>query len=362
MIRTLLLLLALACTAPALGQEPNPFPPLGTRYDTIPDDAKAVVKALKKIQARTEIGTSFKDYDSAVSDAYPEVKVFIESRESEDMPELRRVLKNAIDCYLKVREVWSIKIDSDSPAKQYEASTLLITAQPLLWQVAAGNISAANALIESPKEDLPKAQQLLVESLETLDAARALERAKGQGDELLKKQQSAERNGDVASPVDDALPNELQRLLFNKEDYGREITGSKFNSAATEVNLNDVDVVSRESVSLVCEGKVGASVLGDTSDFFKEGYAQITGFVFSDATHAKQGYTDLRARMGKGGGSEHLGTASWSKLYGDGHRETVFRRGNFLIFARADEVFGERLLNGLQAVDNRIKKRIASEK
>jgi hypothetical protein len=60
------------------------FPPIGSRYDTISEDVRAIIKALKKLEARTEIGVNFVDYDRAVSEIYPDVKVFLESNSVEE--------------------------------------------------------------------------------------------------------------------------------------------------------------------------------------------------------------------------------------------------------------------------------------
>jgi hypothetical protein len=341
MLRTLLLAFALLCASPAHGEEPNPFPPLGTRYDAIPDDAKAVVKALKKLQARTEIGINFQDYDSAVSDVYPEVKVFIESTESKDMPELRLVLKNAIDCYLKVRELWSIKIGSDSPAKQYDASILLITAQPLLWQVAAGNISAANALIESPKEDLLKTQELLAESLDKLDAEKALERAKEQEAELLKKQKAMEGK----ASGDNDSPNELRELLFKDGDYGDEVTGGEFTNSTLKLTLLNAQAINQGSVSL-------------------SGNGQVTGFIFENELNAKRAYEALATQIGRDGKiATGLGDTSWgSRSPVDGTIDVVFRRDTFVVFVRAPSKNLAEMTRRSKALDVRIKKHLASKR
>jgi hypothetical protein len=344
MLRNLLLTISIACAFSALGEEPNPFPPLGTRYDAIPDDAKAVVKALKKLQARTEIGINFRDYDSAVSDVYPEVKVFVESTESKDMPELRLVLKNAIDCYLKVRELWSIKIGSDSPAKQYDASILLLTAQPLLWKVASGNISAANALIESPKEDLPKTQQTLIESLTTLDAENTLEAAKRQQTELLEKQNATEKKGGGAS-ADDNSPNELQELLFKEGDHGEGVAGGEFKNSTIGITIQNSRAVKQGSVGLPGDG-------------------QVTGFIFENEADAKRTYEALAAQIGRDGKiATGLGESSWGTRTTENNKnDVVFRRDNFVVFIRAQSKNLAELTKRAKTVDVRIKKHIASGK
>ena len=329
---------------PVVAEEPPSFPPLGARYDTIPDDAKSVVKALKKLQARTEIGINFRDYDSAVSEVYPEVKVFVESTESKDMPELRLVLKNSIDCYLKVRELWSLKIGSDSPAKQYDASILLITAQPLLWEVASGNISAANALIDSPKEDLPKTQQTLIESLTTLDAGNALEAAKRQQTELLEKQNATENNGSEASADDDS-PNELRELLFKEGDYGDGVAGGEFTQSTMGVTIQNSRAVKTGSVGLSGDG-------------------QVIGFIFKNQADAKKTYEAFAAQIGQDGKiATGLGDSSWgTRATQNGKNDVVFRQDNFVVFIRAPSKSLAELTKRAKAIDGRIKRYIASQK
>lgn len=313
MARFAILLLVALFGSPLLAEEPPAFPPIGDRYDTIPADAKAVVKALKKLQAKTEIGINFKDYNEAVSDVYPDVKLFIESPESKNMPELRLVLKNATDCYLKVRELWSTKISSDNPNEKYDASILLITAQPLLWKVAAGNVAAGDMLIETPKEDLPKAHQSLLDSLKLLDAANALETAKAQTAELLKKD-AADRDANRRAAGRDAAPNELKELLFK-------------------------------------DGNLG------------EGIANIEGAICKDIAEAKKAYDSETARIGRGGKiATGLGEASWATPFpDDGMMDVVFRRKNFVVVLRVQSKNLAELTKRAKAVDSRIMKHLASE-
>ena len=344
MLRTLLLAFALPCAFPAFAEEPNPFPPLGTRYDAIPDDAKSAVKALKKFQVRTEIGINFRDYDSAVSEVYPEVKVFVESTESKEMPELRLVLKNAIDCYLKVRELWSLKINAESAYSQENASTLLIVAQPLLWQVAAGNISAANALIEGSKEDLPKTQQTLIESLEILNAENAIESAKRQRTELLEKKKAMENIGDGFAS------NELRDLLFKEGDHGDGVTGGEFTNSTMNITVQDSAAVKQGSVGLSGDG-------------------QVTGFVFRNEAAAKETYDALTIQIGRNGKiATGLGDSSWgtrATRYNKnevGFNSVVFRQDNFVVFVRAKSKNLAELTRRAKAVDARIKRHIDSKK
>jgi len=119
-------------------EEPPAFLPIGNRYDDVPQEAGDVVKSLKKLQVRTEIRVNFPDYDRAVSYIYPDVKVFVQSAEAREMPELRLVLTNAMDCYLKVCELSSIKLSTDDVVKKFCFSNQLITAQPV-FPASGGN-------------------------------------------------------------------------------------------------------------------------------------------------------------------------------------------------------------------------------
>lgn len=121
------------------------FPPIDNRYDTVCEDARSVVKSLKKLQARIEIGIDYSDYDKAVADTFPDVKVFLESAEAQQQPELRFLLDNAMGCHLQVRSLWSQKATSSDPFEKFYAATTLITAQPTLWKVAGENIRVAAA-------------------------------------------------------------------------------------------------------------------------------------------------------------------------------------------------------------------------
>jgi hypothetical protein len=340
-LRAVVVAVLLSSTVIAHGQEA--FPPIGDRYKDLPSDAKDVVKALKKLQARTEIGVNFVDYDAAVSDVYPDVKVFVESAEAKNLPELRLVLKNAMDCYLKVRELWSIKIGSDSPAKKYDASILLITAQPTLWQVAATNISAANALIESPQEDLPKVQQTLSEGLSNLTAEKGLEIAKKQEAELLKKQRAMEVGENATRTEEDSGPNELRDLLFQDGDYGKAISGGEFKPTTEEFI--------RLSVSVPKKGAIRLS--GD-------GY--VVGYVLENESDAKKVYESIAAQIGRDGRiAAGLGDTSWaSRTPVNEKMDVVFRRDAYVIYVRVKSKNLAEVTKRVKSVDSRIRKHLAA--
>ena len=145
--------LLLCIALPIVADESPAFPPIGNRYENIPEAAKAAVSVLKKLRVSTETGVEFADYDRAVSEGGMLVKAFVKSDDAREMPELCLVLGNATDCYLKVRELWLSKIESDGLGKKHEASALLATAQPLLWRAGGENISAGVALTANPTNE-----------------------------------------------------------------------------------------------------------------------------------------------------------------------------------------------------------------
>jgi hypothetical protein len=63
------------------------------------ESAKQAVMALKKLEAKTQVGVSRRDYSAALGDAQFEVNQFIESRESDKNPELTRLVKATMADY-----------------------------------------------------------------------------------------------------------------------------------------------------------------------------------------------------------------------------------------------------------------------
>lgn len=79
---------ALLASALALAEQPPAFPPLGTRYESPSADAKAVLGALSRLQAQTDLPISLVEYSQAVNAVVPDAKVFVGSAEVREMPEL----------------------------------------------------------------------------------------------------------------------------------------------------------------------------------------------------------------------------------------------------------------------------------
>jgi hypothetical protein len=82
-----------------------------TKANTLITDeqAKDAVLALKKLQARTEIGISQEDYSRALGDTYFSVKMFLDSDSAASVPEFSKALNNAIKWYRAAADLWQIK-------------------------------------------------------------------------------------------------------------------------------------------------------------------------------------------------------------------------------------------------------------
>ncbi len=116
--------------------EPQPSAPL-------PKEAEEAVNALRALRASIEIGISFEQYTAKLQSLLPQVKLFLESRESEQVPQLKTLLANATDCYVAVKQVWNDSIFASSPVAKAEASALLGETRTKLWDMAEENVRLA---------------------------------------------------------------------------------------------------------------------------------------------------------------------------------------------------------------------------
>jgi len=72
---------------------------------------KEAVRALQKLQARVEVGISYRDYTSALGDAKSEVNLFLQSPGAKKRLELSMAIEKAMRHYQTVTDVWKWKID-----------------------------------------------------------------------------------------------------------------------------------------------------------------------------------------------------------------------------------------------------------
>lgn len=68
--------------------------------------AEDAIKALKRLEARTEMGINYRDYSMALGDTWIEVKLFLESPEAKSKPKLVESAIKIMDLYKFAHEIW----------------------------------------------------------------------------------------------------------------------------------------------------------------------------------------------------------------------------------------------------------------
>ena len=132
---------------PAKGQAPKMQQATAADYANVPQSAKDILKALKKLDIKISIGISYETYSKDVENVYPDIKLFLESEESRKYPELSAVFRNASDCYLLVREEWHDEIYSEPGVVKLRAAMFGLYARKVLWLTASENVLSADVLV-----------------------------------------------------------------------------------------------------------------------------------------------------------------------------------------------------------------------
>ena len=279
--------IAVSCTTATLSiaQVAPQFPPLGERYDRVPDDARSIVKSLQKLDAKIEIGISYLEYNSLVSDIYPEIKVFVSSAAARDLPELRMVLGNSIECYLAVRDLWRAEIDADGPAAKFDASIARLYRQNVIWKVASVNVAGAAALIDSLGDDLPKLQQSLSKDAESLTLASALRVAEDNRIRMERESRSQETGVPVPLPSPEIDALNLGELLAGPADFGPDVSVGDLVVVLPPIFSATPPASKEGRVTLL---KDGASCGG------------VGGLLYDDLETARKSYSSLRKGFGDG--------------------------------------------------------------
>lgn len=69
------------------------------------------VKSLKQLQAKVEIGISYKDYTAALGDVKFAVDNFLANPDAKDKPALSSAISTSLKCYLDAKTLWRLKIE-----------------------------------------------------------------------------------------------------------------------------------------------------------------------------------------------------------------------------------------------------------
>lgn len=77
----------------------------------IPQSSLLAYNALKKVEARTEVGVSRRDYPEVIAEAKVAVNLFLESPESKSVPDLTESLEKAMKHYTDAKNLWDVNND-----------------------------------------------------------------------------------------------------------------------------------------------------------------------------------------------------------------------------------------------------------
>ncbi|MRS02273.1 hypothetical protein EG832_03435 [bacterium] len=103
----------------------------------IPQSAILAYKALKKVEARTEVGVSRRDYPEVIAEAKVAVNLFLESPESKGVPDLTQSLEKAMKHYADAKNLWDV--NNEYPGLNADFRDY--------WLYAAEELKKASAMI-----------------------------------------------------------------------------------------------------------------------------------------------------------------------------------------------------------------------
>jgi hypothetical protein len=115
------------------------------KYKNASPQARAALNALKRIEARTEVGVSYVNYSQVLGEQYGEVKIFIDSPEGQSMPLFSLRVAEAIQHYKEASENWKRAID-------VPMSPGVLVQKP--WEKAAAAIKKAEEILLDPEKEL----------------------------------------------------------------------------------------------------------------------------------------------------------------------------------------------------------------
>lgn len=217
-------------------------------YDHLPREAHDAIKAVRSLRASVQLGINYQQYAAKVQELLPPVTLFLESNEAKDVPELRTLLTNASECYVKIKDAWNASIYSDSPSAKFEGASILARARSPLWEVAAKNVQLAYDLTSRESEVRHRALGEVRSRPSPLQMQPALDTAMAAADRT-----PPDRDTQVATkPPLDSTPKpfaepqkpQLAKWTFNKSN----IDVSAVRRIATEIKNLDLE---REDTDLV---------------------------------------------------------------------------------------------------------------
>jgi len=110
-------------------------------YRNAPQSAHNALNAVKKVEARTEVGINSSNYSTVVGEAWVDVKLFAESPEGKTVPDFSVLLVSAMAKHKIALDVWQTKIENGDGAGCSDA------ALHECWRAAAKRLKVAESLI-----------------------------------------------------------------------------------------------------------------------------------------------------------------------------------------------------------------------
>jgi hypothetical protein len=114
-------------------------------YHNVPQSARNALNAVKKLEARTEVGVSYQEYSTVVGEAWGDIKVFAESSEGKKLPEFSFLLVSAMGKYKLALDIWQDKVQRY--VQYYPTPLLSGVLQQQCWGAANRRIDVAELLI-----------------------------------------------------------------------------------------------------------------------------------------------------------------------------------------------------------------------
>lgn len=115
------------------------------KYKTAPPTAQNAINALKRIEARIEIGINFNDYTAIVGESWAEVKKFTNSSEGQTLTELNLALSKAIANHRLAIEIWKYSVDYPSLYEAIQANSDMLRLK--CWMQAGKWTTLAESLL-----------------------------------------------------------------------------------------------------------------------------------------------------------------------------------------------------------------------
>jgi hypothetical protein len=115
-------------------------------YRNPSQSARNALNAVKKVEARTEVGLPYKDYSTVVGEGWADVKVFTESPEGKKLPEFSFLLVSAMGKYKLALDVWRDEIAEREIAPGLRDEVYNDVRQKC-WEAAHRRIDMAESLI-----------------------------------------------------------------------------------------------------------------------------------------------------------------------------------------------------------------------